>query len=915
MKSYTNFVNLILYLLLATFVNISSVFGQTEPPQFFTLDGRLFEAGSATEPLLDASVVMTIQILNPAKTCILYEETETVNTLGTNGFFTARIGSATSATERAARDSNNSMKTVFVNAATPITGQTSGGGGCSYTPAAGDVREFRFFITPSTVGSTAQLSDDMTVDSVPQALVAQSLQGLEPSDVFQTSATSTQVKLDNLLTTNYTTLSNVISGTSNLYLRNAATGTQLPTRATDPGAPAAGQIWYDTATNEIKYYNGSTVQAVGAAGSGITSITAGAGLDGGTITTSGTVSIATGGVTNAMLASGINASKITAGTLPVGVVPTGTDTTKLPLDGSVAMTGALDMGAQNLLNTGHITMNAQRTITIGRYDSTQQTTLIGTLTGANAGAAWFNLTTGKLMYWDGAAALELSETTSAGGDITAINTNAGSGLTGGVTAGPATLAINVDGSTIEVATNTVQLKDAGITNAKLASDAVTTAKLANDAVTGAKILNGEITDVDINAAAAIAWSKIDKTGATAADVGAVPTARQVNTNSGSGLAGGGDLSANRNLSINVDNSTIEIATNTVQVKDGGITNSKINSVSVAKITSGAGDYFSYMPAGAECATGEILKWNAASDRWLCDTDAVGATDHGALTGLSDDDHTQYVMLAGRAGGQNLRGGNASGDDLIIESTSDATKGDVILQPSGGNVGIGTTAPSSEFHFSSTRTAGTPPHLLIESSKLGSNGASVLMRRSNSTFQSLLGFQTGVSGSDGFVGALPNRTGDIYMLSNVGNTQPGIGVTTADGFVVGTATGLRAGTFTAQITSSGDGYFSGNVGIGTTAPSANLEVAGTILTSAAAPSIRFYESDQASGSRSWYAGVNGMEYILVQGRSDDFSAGGGDTIVVDRGAGNALGGLNANKSGISFFNLDFTTGRVGIGTTN
>jgi hypothetical protein len=31
----------------------------------------------------------------------------------------------------------------------------------------------------------------------------------------------------------------------------------------------------------------------------------------------------------------------------------------------------------------------------------------------------------------------------------------------------------------------------------------------------------------------------------------------------------------------------------------------------------------------------------------------GVTDHGALTGLTDDDHTQYLLLAGRSGGQTL----------------------------------------------------------------------------------------------------------------------------------------------------------------------------------------------------------------------------------------------------------------------
>lgn len=53
-------------------------------------------------------------------------------------------------------------------------------------------------------------------------------------------------------------------------------------------------------------------------------------------------------------------------------------------------------------------------------------------------------------------------------------------------------------------------------------------------------------------------------------------------------------------------------------------------------------------------------------------------DHGSLSGLGDDDHAQYALLAGRAGGQTLIGGTASGEDLSLESTSNVTKGDVIL---------------------------------------------------------------------------------------------------------------------------------------------------------------------------------------------------------------------------------------------
>jgi len=47
----------------------------------------------------------------------------------------------------------------------------------------------------------------------------------------------------------------------------------------------------------------------------------------------------------------------------------------------------------------------------------------------------------------------------------------------------------------------------------------------------------------------------------------------------------------------------------------------------------------------------------------------GVTDHGALTGLSDDDHTGYALLAGRSGGQTLAGGTAVGDGLTLKGTT------------------------------------------------------------------------------------------------------------------------------------------------------------------------------------------------------------------------------------------------------
>lgn len=92
-----------------------------------------------------------------------------------------------------------------------------------------------------------------------------------------------------------------------------------------------------------------------------------------------------------------------------------------------------------------------------------------------------------------------------------------------------------------------------------------------------------------------------------------------------------------------------------------------------------------------------------------DADDGGQLDHGlALTGLTDDDHTQYLLLAGRSGGQTARGGTASGDDLTLESTSHATKGDVIVQPSGGNLLVGTNTVIGATVLAEIKGSGSKP---------------------------------------------------------------------------------------------------------------------------------------------------------------------------------------------------------------
>lgn len=61
----------------------------------------------------------------------------------------------------------------------------------------------------------------------------------------------------------------------------------------------------------------------------------------------------------------------------------------------------------------------------------------------------------------------------------------------------------------------------------------------------------------------------------------------------------------------------------------------------------------------------------------------GVRVHSQLSGLTADDHTQYALLAGRAGGQTLIGGTGAGDDLTYTATSNATPGDHIWNSTTG----------------------------------------------------------------------------------------------------------------------------------------------------------------------------------------------------------------------------------------
>jgi hypothetical protein len=82
------------------------------------------------------------------------------------------------------------------------------------------------------------------------------------------------------------------------------------------------------------------------------------------------------------------------------------------------MSGAIDMGSQNLTNVGFVTMSANKSLHLSNNASDP-----AGLVAADKGKMWFNSTSGVIKYWDGSAAQPLGI---AGSGLQTFNTQTGS---------------------------------------------------------------------------------------------------------------------------------------------------------------------------------------------------------------------------------------------------------------------------------------------------------------------------------------------------------------------------------------------------------------------------------------------------------------------------------------------------------
>ena len=390
-----------------------------------TYHGRILKPDGT--PLQGNTVQFKLQVVTPgADDCLLYQETQTLDMAGTNGVFSITLNDGTGTRTDA---SGYNFDQIFANYGTfTFASGACNTGATTYTPSYSDGRQFTVSFKDETMTGFEPLPAQ-NLNFVPMAIQAKQVSGFAAANLLRVETVGVGPQPATSFTPqNFTDLLALINGTSTKYVQSTTgSGGDLPVVSGSPASPAAGSIWFNSTSNQVQYFDGTTTQTVGSgSGSGtVTSVTAGSGLSGGTFTTSGTISMPATGIAGTYTKVTTDAQgRVSSGTtlsagdipgLPWSIITSGTPTT---LSGYGITDGVKNAGGAPSVTEG-VDASKGAAGTAGRIYIATDTFKIYRDNGTS---------------WDTVA-------TAAGGGGTVSNVATGTGLTGGPVSTTGTIAI------------------------------------------------------------------------------------------------------------------------------------------------------------------------------------------------------------------------------------------------------------------------------------------------------------------------------------------------------------------------------------------------------------------------------------------------------------------------------------------
>ena len=603
-------------------------------------------------PLEDSGVTFTLTIYDPAKTCILRQETHVLNMSGTDGVFSIGVGSGAPTVASPA----NLFTDIFRNDLAALNCGTGGPG--TIDMDAGDTRRLEVTFTDSS--STVTISPDHYIRSMPYALIANSVQGLGRDDILQvnTADNVTQSNLEDLFTgTNYATLADIVAGNSAVYAKI----TDLPVTGGNLDMSVVGKdiLVRDTPASGNSAVNKDYVDGLVTAGTTPTGV-AGGDL-GGTYPNPSVISIQG----DAVSATNPNNGEALVWAGGTSYVPTPV----LPLAGGT-MTGDINLGTNDITNSGTVT-SATIAGTTGDFVTLNVST-VSTFTGIATFNNNINLATNRIT-----------------------NVGSPSAATDAATRG------YVDGLVGTGTIGTVNLANDSVTYEKL-QDVTATNRLLGRASTGAGIVE-EI----------ILGTGLSYTGTTLNVTGAPPTGTAGGSLAGS--YPNPTIAADAITTAEIDDGTVAAADLAPAVADGLWTVGS-GDVYRSTGYVGIGTASPSAMLDIEAVGWNLLELNSTTNDATITLKAGASTGYinKSLSSLQLNSDTSSAGVSILNNGKVGIGLTSPGSMLSVSGGASFGIYDGTAAPTGGiivsgNVGIGTPAPTAALHLrAGTAAANTAP---------------------------------------------------------------------------------------------------------------------------------------------------------------------------------------------------------------